>query len=209
MANQCVKLLDSFLSPHAFNSVFFSQVSSTVEQELESEIEPVEKQRTREDLEFEQAFDKMFTDSYQERMRETVKASTKDIAVPMMTRTGKKTYDQIHGADTAQDKKDSVPFVLMMRGGKGGKQQFKTFAASNDSALAINLRLQEQKIREENEKVKRLTLNITERIEEEDYQESLLQCQRSPAQNRSQQKSNKPPKYKHQKGAPDADLIFN
>lgn len=170
---------------------------------------PVERQRTQEDLEFEQAFDKMFVDSYQERMRETVKTSTKDIAVPMMARASKKTYDQIQGADTAQDKKDSVPFVLMLRGSKGGKQQFKTFAASNDSALAINLRLQEQKIREENEKVKRLTLNITERIEEEDYQESLLQCQRSPAQSRSQQKSNKPQKYKHQKGAPDADLIFN
>lgn len=170
---------------------------------------PVERQRTQEDIEFEQAFDKMFVDSYQERMRDTVKTSTKDIAVPMMTKTGKKTYDQIQGVDAAQDKKDSVPFVLMLRGSKGGKQQFKTFAASNDSALAINLRLQEQKIREENEKVKRLTLNITERIEEEDYQESLLQCQRSPAQSRGQQKSNKPQKYKHQKGAPDADLIFN
>lgn len=152
----------------------------------------------------------MFVDSYQERMRETVKTvTTKDIPVPMMARAGKKTYDQIHAGDTAQDKKDTVPFTLMLRGSKGSKQQFKTFAASNDSALAINLRLQEQMIREENEKVKRLTLNITERIEEEDYQESLLQSQRSPAQNRSQQKSNKPPKYKHQKGAPDADLIFN
>lgn len=150
----------------------------------------------------------MFIDSYQERMRESVKASTKDIPVPMMAKAGKKTYDQIQSTDNAQEKKDSVPFVLMLRGGKGGKQQFKTFAASTDSALAVNLRLQEQKIREENEKVKRLTLNITERIEEEDYQESLLQSQRSPAQNRGQQKSNKQQKYKHQKGAPDADLIF-
>lgn len=153
----------------------------------------------------------MYVDSYQERLREqtAIKAS-KDIPVPMMARAGKKTYDQIQSNESAQEKKDSVPFVLMLRGSKGGKQQqFKMFTAPTDSALAINLRLQEQKIREENEKVKRLTLNITERIEEEDYQESLLQNQRSPAQNRqSQQKSQKQQKYKHQKGAPDADLIF-
>lgn len=164
--------------------------------------QPREKQCTREDLEFEEAFDRMFVDSYQERMRETVKTS-KDIAVPMMAKTGKKTYDQIQSVDAEQE---TVSFVLMLRGAKGGKQQFKTFAASNDSALAVNLRLQEQKIREENEKVKRLTLNITERIEEEDYQESLLQ--KSPGQSRQNQKVLKPQKYKHQKGAPDADKIF-
>lgn len=165
--------------------------------------QPREKQLTREDVAFEEAFDKMFVDSYQERMRETVKAS-KDIPVPIMAKTGKKTYEQIQSVDAEQE---SVPFVLMLRGAKGGKQQFKTFAASTDSALAVNLRVQEQKIREENEKVKRLTLNITERIEEEDYQESLLQ--KSPAPNRQNlQKTPKQQKYKHQKGAPDADKIF-
>lgn len=170
--------------------------------------QPREKQRTQEDIEFEEAFDKMYVDSYQERLRESIKAS-KDIPVPMMARAGKKTYDQIQSSENVQEKKDSVPFVLMLRGSKGGKQQqFKMFTAPTDSALAVNLRLQEQKIREENEKVKRLTLNITERIEEEDYQESLLQNQRSPAQNRQSQQKNQKQKYKHQKGAPDADLIF-
>lgn len=175
--------------------------------EVDPAAQPREKQRTQEDIAFEEAFDKMYVDSYQERLRENVKAS-KDIPVPMMARTSKKTYDQIQNTDNAQEKKDSVPFVLMLRGSKGGKQQFKSFSASTDSALAVNLRLQEQKIREENEKVKRLTLNITERIEEEDYQESLLQSQRSPAQSRSNQSKNQKQKYKHQKGAPDADLIF-
>lgn len=169
---------------------------------------PRERERTQEDLAFEQAFEKMFAESYQERMREPVKASAKDIVVPMISRGGgKKTYDQMQGASASNTVDEAVPFVLMLRGAKGGKQQFKTFEAATDSALAVNLRLQEQKIREENEKVKRLTLNITERIEEEDYQEAMLQCQRSPAQNRSQTKS-KQQKYKHQKGAPDADLIF-
>jgi regulator of nonsense transcripts 2 len=85
----------------------------------------------------------------------------------------------------------------MCRSGKGGKQQFKTFQAPCDSQLAVNLKLQEQKIKEENEKVKRLTLNITERIEEEAYQESLLN-QRADAINRP--RLPKQQKFKHQKG---------
>lgn len=121
---------------------------------------------------------------------------------------GKKTYDQLQANDPIPSE-TSVPFVLMLRGAKGGKQQFKTFKAAVDSQLAINLRLQEEQIREEKEKVKRLTLNITERIEEEDYQISLLQSQRTAAEQRSSQKSNSKQKYKHQKGAPDADLIFS
>lgn len=169
-------------------------------------------------------FEKMATDSYQERLKETIKPSTKDIPVPMMAKSNKKTYDQlqnINNNDTTtgsinNQNDNDIPFVLMLRSSKGGKQQFKTFKAPSDSQLAINLKLQEQKIREENERVKRLTLNITERIEEEDYQESLLQSQKSQQQGRfskqqhqQQQHQTKQQKFKHQKGAPDADLIFN
>ncbi|XP_036347362.1 regulator of nonsense transcripts 2-like [Rhagoletis pomonella] len=139
----------------------------------------------------------------------------------MMARTSKKSYEQIttpSGNQSCSEKEaaksttanaagGAVPFVLMVRGGKGGKQQFKQFVAPSDSQLAINLKLQEEKTREEKEKVKRLTLNITERIEEEDYQESLMQSQRSLSQNHYQRPSK--PKFRHQKGAPDADLIFN
>jgi len=88
----------------------------------------------------------------------------------------------------------------MVRNSKSGKQQFKNFVAPSDSELAVNLKTQELKIREEHERVKRLTLNITERLEEEDYQESLLPAVRRPQ---------KVQKFKHQKGVPDADLIFN
>jgi len=112
-------------------------------------------EKTHDDLEFEQAFDKMAVDSYQERMRESVKGSTKDIPVPMMAKSGKKTYDQLQAGNDTSQVENSVPFVLMLRGSKGGKQQFKTFKAPSDSPLAINLKLQEQKIKEENEKVKR------------------------------------------------------
>lgn len=99
-----------------------------------------------------------------------------------------------------------MPFVLMVRG-KGKQQQYKTFEAPSDSQLAIYLKDQEQKIKEENDSVKRLTLNITERLEEEDYQESLLQSQRSPAS--SKIRIQKAPKFKHPKGAPDVDAIFH
>lgn len=171
-------------------------------------IVPDKKEQTQEDIDFEMAFEKMSTDSYQERIKDAIKPTNKDIPVPMMAKSGKKTYDQLQGGET-QPINTSVPFVLMLRGSKGGKQQFKTFDAPSDSQLAVNLKMQELKIKEENEKVKRLTLNITERIEEEDYQESLLQqqSQKSPNFNRYP-KQNKPQKYKHQKGAPDADLIF-
>jgi regulator of nonsense transcripts 2 len=198
------------------------------------EISPTENEarvpeKTQEDLDFEQAFEKLATESYQERMKEAVKPNANmDIPVPMTVKTsGKKTYDQLQDKTTPPDATSAVPFVLMCRGsGKGGKQQFKTFQAPIDSQLAVNLKLQEQKIREENENVKRLTLNITERFEEEAYQESLL-SQRTEAINRP--RPPKQPKFKHQKGecwggqgksfranfrflfsgVPDADLIFN
>lgn len=156
-------------------------------------------EKSEEDLAFEAMFEKMSVDSYQERIKEVPKVSTRDIPLPMSTKTIKKTYEQLQ--ETTNDKPaDSVPFVLMVRNTKSGKQQFKSFAAPSDSELAVNLKVQEQKLKEEHERVKRLTLNITERLEEEDYQESL---QRSPAPNRFRPKVQK---FKHQKGVPDIDF---
>ncbi|XP_017109245.2 regulator of nonsense transcripts 2 [Drosophila bipectinata] len=207
-------------------------------------VQPLPVEKSKEDLEFEQMYEKMTTDSYQERLKEPIKATPKDIPVPMTARLQKKSYEQLTncnasttasqqiskadggngggsgtpsspGTDPPESGKSgnggnsgAVPFVLMVRGNKGGKQQFKSFVAPSDSHLAINLKLQEQKIREEKEKVKRLTLNITERIEEEDYQESLLPPQQRNFTQSYYQKPNKH-KFKHQKGAPDADLIFH
>lgn len=94
-----------------------------------------------------------------------------------------------------------MPFVLMVR--KGNKQQYKTFEADINSELAKNVKDQEQAQREEKLRVKRLTLNITERLEEEDYQE-MIQAQRPVSQNLNRERK----KYQHPKGAPDADLIF-
>ncbi|XP_030569622.1 regulator of nonsense transcripts 2 isoform X1 [Drosophila novamexicana] len=241
------------------------QANDWTEYEAEPAPPPPPPEKSKEDLEFEQMYEKMTSDSYQERLKEPpLKATNKDIPVPMMARLQKKSYDQIMGNNVPQISKGcanaaaasaananahahahasdsannlpanaaacsdtpaaegggsggggsgskgsgAVSFVLMVRGNKGGKQQFKSFVAPSDSQLAINLRLQEQKTREEKEKVKRLTLNITERIEEEDYQESLLPLQQRNFTQSYYQKPNKH-KFKHQKGAPDADLIFH
>uniref|UniRef100_U5EXL6 Putative nonsense-mediated mrna decay 2 protein n=1 Tax=Corethrella appendiculata TaxID=1370023 RepID=U5EXL6_9DIPT len=174
--------------------------------------------KTQEDLEFEQAFDKMSLECYQDRLKEIVKPNTKDIPIPMTMKTGKKTYEQLQEQPAENIEQQSVPFMLMIRS-RSGKQQYKTFEAPSDSQLAVNLKLQEQKIKEENDRVKRLTLNITERIEEEDYQESLLQLQRSPATNRNKQQyqhqqqqlqqQQRQQKPKHNKGVPDVDAIFH
>lgn len=166
--------------------------------DLKSE-EKKEAEKTEEDLAFEAMFEKMSTDCFQERIKEIPKISTRDIPIPMSTKNVKKTYEQLQEL-SVEKPADAVPFVLMVRNVKSGKQQFKNFSAPSDSELAVNLKVQEQKIKEEHERVKRLTLNITERLEEEDYQESL---QRTPAPNRFRPKVTK---FKHQKGVPDIDF---
>lgn len=153
-----------------------------------------------EDDDFQNALDKMVSENIQERMRETVKTSV-DISVPFVLKSNKKTYDQLQ--ETEEATSNTMGFVLMVR--KGNKQQYKTFQADVNSELAQNLRDQEQAQKEEKQKVKRLTLNITERFEEEDYQEMILQQSRPPVtQNLNRERK----KYQHPKGAPDADLIF-
>lgn len=166
--------------------------------ELKSE-EKKEDEKTEDDLAFEAMFEKMSTDSYQERIKEIPKISTRDIPLPMSTKSVKKTYEQLQ-EQSSEKTTEGVTFVLMVRNTKSGKQQFRNFSAPSDSELAVNLKLQEQKIKEEHERVKRLTLNITEKMEEEDYQESL---QRSPAPSRFKPKIQK---FKHQKGVPDIDF---
>lgn len=155
-------------------------------------------EKCEEDIEFEAMFEKMQSDSLQERAKESSKVVTRDIPVPMTTRVAKKTYEQLQEVDAKPN--DSLQFMLMVRNSKSGKQQFKNFLTDTESDLAKNLKLREEKIRLENERVKQLTLNITERMEETDYQESL---QARPAS------FNKRPKFKpikHQKGVPNIDF---
>lgn len=155
-----------------------------------------------EDEDFLSALDKMVSENIQERMKEPVKAGNLDISVPVVLKSNvKRTYEQLQETPNENDQ-GKIGFVLMVR--KGNKQQYKQFEADVDSELAQNLRDQEQAQKEEKEKVKRLTLNITERFEEEDYQEMMQQQSKPVTQNLNRERK----KYQHLKGTPDADLIF-
>ncbi|XP_078053148.1 UPF2 regulator of nonsense mediated mRNA decay [Augochlora pura] len=153
-----------------------------------------------EDDDFLSALDKMVSDNIQDRMRDSVKPQQVDISVPLHVKTTKKTYEQLQERPSDNN---TVDFVLMLR--KGNKQQYKNLAVPVSSELAMNLRNREQEQKEEKERVKRLTLNITERQEEEDYQETINQSTRPVTVNLNRERRQK---YNHPKGAPDADLIF-
>ncbi|XP_014219382.1 regulator of nonsense transcripts 2 [Copidosoma floridanum] len=154
-----------------------------------------------EDDDFLSALDKMVSDNIQDRMREGAKSQQVDISVPLHVKSTKKTYEQLQEAPVTDS--STVDFVLMLR--KGNKQQYKNLAVPVSSELAMNLRNREQEQKEEKERVKRLTLNITERQEEEDYQEAINQGTRPVTVNLNRERRQK---YNHPKGAPDADLIF-
>ncbi|KAJ8931717.1 hypothetical protein NQ314_015335 [Rhamnusium bicolor] len=178
-------------------------MTSEAEQEAVSESLAIprgpKKMECTEDADFLNALDKMVSENIQERMREPVKAGNVDISVPVVVKSNvKKTYEQLQVSKinhtleyrvfTFDFRKqlvimnlEKIGFVLMVR--KGNKQQYKQFEADVDSELAQNLRDQEQAQKEEKEKVKRLTLNITERFEEEDYQEMMQQQSRPVTQN--------------------------
>ncbi|XP_011314973.1 regulator of nonsense transcripts 2 [Fopius arisanus] len=153
-----------------------------------------------EDDDFLSALDKIVSDNIQDRMRDNVKPQQVDISVPIHVKSTKKTYEQLQEGPSDNS---TVDFVLMVR--KGNKQQYKSLAVPVSSELAKNLRNREQEQKEEKERVKRLTLNITERQEEEDYQETINQGTRPVTVNLNRERRQK---YNHPKGAPDADLIF-
>lgn len=155
-----------------------------------------------EEDDFLNAFERMVSDNMQDRLRENVKLQQVDISVPIHFKSNtKKTYEQLQEPES--DEKSVVNFVLMLR--KGNKQQYKSLAVPIDSDLALNLRSQEKAERVEMEQVKRLTLDINDRLEEEDYQDQLAQVQRPTVLNLNRERRHK---YQHPKGAPDADLIF-
>ncbi|XP_034935867.1 regulator of nonsense transcripts 2-like [Chelonus insularis] len=153
-----------------------------------------------EDDDFLSALDKIVSDNIQDRMRDNVKPQQVDISVPIHVKNPKKTYEQLHEGPSDNT---TVDFILMLR--KGNKQQYKSLAVPVSSELAKNLRNREQEQKEEKERVKRLTLNITERQEEEDYQETINQGTKPVTVNLNRERRQK---YNHPKGAPDADLIF-
>ncbi|XP_058061437.1 regulator of nonsense transcripts 2 [Anopheles bellator] len=175
------------------------------EQEYDEVTVEADPEQLVEDLNFEREYERMATESYLQRVKDSGKVSVKQIPIPITFRNDtKKTYDQLQ--EPKVEKSDMVPFALMIRG-KGKQQQYKTFETPEDSQLAQYIREQERRQQEEKDSVKRLTLNISERLEEEDYQESLTQPVRGMDVLRA--RALKPVKFKHPRGVPDVDAIFH
>nr|XP_018905261.1 PREDICTED: regulator of nonsense transcripts 2 [Bemisia tabaci] len=155
-----------------------------------------------EDADFLSAFEQMVSDNLQDRMNEVVKPPKVDIAIPLHFKSStKKTYEQL--MQNEEKDENTVNFVLMLR--KGSKSQCKTLNVPGNSELAVKLKSQEKAERIEMERVKQLTLNINNRLEEEDYQDQVLQNSRSSVSNFNRDRKQR---YQHPKGAPDADAIF-
>lgn len=151
-----------------------------------------------EDNEFKIAFEQMVSGNMQERMQE-VKPRQIDIAVPLHVRANsKKTYEQIRNEDSDCD---IVNFILMLK--RGNKQIYKHIYVPINSDMALHLKNQEETERLEKERVKHLTLCMSARLEEEEYQEIITKTRKSDGTNFEKRQ-----RYHHQKGVPDSDLIF-
>nr|CAG4643719.1 EOG090X0143 [Lepidurus arcticus] len=167
-----------------------------------------------EDEDFMAAFDKMVADNLSERSRESAVKTHADIPVPMHAKTaikkrvfsapGGELGGALAGLQEGHEGDNTIAFVLMTK--KNNKPQFKSLAVPIDSDLAFNLKSREQAEKAEKEHVKRLTLDMNERQEEEEHQEQLCVGAGKPVTvNLNRERK---PKYHHPKGAPDADLIF-
>ena len=73
--------------------------------------------------------------------------------------------------DEIDDESSTIQFAVLLR--KGQKQTMKELAVPKDSDMAVNLLKQEEVQRLEKEKMKKLTLEINERQEEEDLNEAI------------------------------------
>ena len=89
--------------------------------------------------------------------------------------------------------------LMLRKGGKGAAT--KCINVSSDSMLGEQFLAREEREIRERERMKQLTLEISERQEQEELTEALQQFGRVQHQPRHQHN-------RHNKGAPDADLIF-
>ena len=109
--------------------------------------------------------------------------------------------EQLKGSESPED---TVQFQVLLR--KNNKPAYKEVAVPRESDIARNLQMQEEADRLEKERVKQLTLEINERQEEEDFNESLAQMQRPTLVNVNRQRRSQ---HQHQKGVPDGvDAMF-
>uniref|UniRef100_A0A8C2HI57 UPF2 regulator of nonsense mediated mRNA decay n=1 Tax=Cyprinus carpio TaxID=7962 RepID=A0A8C2HI57_CYPCA len=124
-----------------------------------------------EDEDFIQALDKMMLENLQQRSGEAVKVHQLDVAIPLQLKSQLKKSSApscTADADAEADISDTMQFVMLTR--KGNKQQFKILNVPLSSHLAANHFNQQQAEQEERMRMKKLTLDINERQEQEDYQ---------------------------------------
>ncbi|KAG7456293.1 hypothetical protein MATL_G00250160 [Megalops atlanticus] len=158
-----------------------------------------------EDEDFIQALDKMMLENLQQRSGESVKVHQLDVAIPLQLKSQlKKGPPPACGTEGEADITDTMQFVMLTR--KGNKQQFKILNVPLSSHLAANHFNQQQAEQEERLRMKKLTLDINERQEQEDYQEMMQSLAQRPAPANTNRERR--PRYQHPKGAPNADLIF-
>ncbi|XP_018409245.1 PREDICTED: regulator of nonsense transcripts 2 [Nanorana parkeri] len=157
-----------------------------------------------EDEDFIQALDKMMLENLQQRSGESVKVHQLDVAIPLHLKSQLKKGHAFVSPEGEADCGDTMPFVMLTR--RGNKQQFKILKVPMSSTLAANHWNQQQVEQEERMRMKKLTLDINERQEQEDYQEMLQSLAQRPAPANTNRERR--PRYQHPKGAPNADLIF-
>ncbi|RMC10467.1 hypothetical protein DUI87_13272 [Hirundo rustica rustica] len=121
-----------------------------------------------EDEDFIQALDKMMLENLQQRSGESVKVHQLDVAIPLHLKSQLKKGPPLGGGEGESESGDTMPFVMLTR--KGNKQQFKILNVPMSSQLAANHWNQQQAEQEERMRMKKLTLDINERQEQEDYQ---------------------------------------
>ena len=125
------------------------------------------------------------------------------MTVPVGAGKSKKNWEQLQ-QETQTDQEQGVQVQVMLRkGGKGAAT--RSINVSSDSMLGEQFLAREERELRERERMKQLTLEISERQEQEELSEALHQLQRVTLGGGG---GNNPAKYRHNKGAPDADLIF-
>lgn len=112
---------------------------------------------------------------------------------------------EVKPTEKQENKNKTFNFVVMMK--KGNKAQYHNMEVPMQSEFAnqFTSRINAEKI--EKEKLKQLTLNINERIEQEELQE-LMQSFQSKIVFSANTNRDRHQKYNHPKGAPDIDTIF-
>lgn len=175
----------------------------------------------QEDDEFEKAFDMMVAETISQRAKETMKAPNVDIALPMNLKN-KLLYDEDYQNTNKEEKLSNEKFKFVFMTKKGNKPQFHKLDVPLTSQFANQFKAREEAEKLEKEKLKQLTLNINQRMEQEELQEMIQSMNQtftgkhqsqSTYNNNNSNNSNRErkPKYNHPKGAPDAsalDMIF-